>query len=85
MKNLLLLLIVVLSSCVSSNDRSKRTSNIDIENFNISRYKGYVIKSKIPDSWADRDYYVIKGDSFAVEIRTPSWFDNIYDIGDTIK
>jgi hypothetical protein len=75
-----LLCAVLLCSC-GSETITKQT-----DQFEISKYKGYKILYKCDyDEWRDRDWYVLRNDTIAIELRVPKWFSELYSVGDTIK
>lgn len=76
----ILLCIILLSTC-RSETITKQTNQ-----FEISKYKGYKVVYKCDyGNWGDRDWYVLRTDTVAIELRVPKWFSVIYNIGDTIK
>ncbi len=54
-------------------------------NFNVKKYKNFIVIYKIHDTWSDRDFYIFKNDSIVIKIIVPQSFSKIYSIGDTIK
>lgn len=82
--NALLNLVIIcgiFSSC--TNKPESITKEVDI--FEIHKYVGYKIIIKTPDEWVDVDNYIIRNDSIAIKLRVPTWFSELYSVGDTIK
>ena len=73
MRKILMLISVVflLSSCIT--------------HFDKQRYKGYVYEKSITEGYALMDIVVLSGDEYMEEVHVPTWFKEIYSIGDTIK
>lgn len=69
---ILLLVLITASSCSPAGIISRK------------KYEGYtVVKSYPVDSL--RDFHVIMNDKRYVEIYTPKWWKDMYQVGDTIK
>jgi len=56
-----------------------------VEKFEIQKFNGYKILYKKTEDWNDMDWYVLRNDTIAIELRVPSWFSELYAVGDTIK
>jgi hypothetical protein len=76
-----LAIILFLSSC-RSGPIVKKT-----DEFKIREYKGYVVLKRLQmvDIFEEADWYLLKNDTTAIELRVPKWFGTLYNIGDTIK
>lgn len=74
-----LLCAVLLCSC----EREPITKQV--EKFEIQKFNGYKIFYKKTDDWNNMDWYVLRNDTIAIELRVPSWFSELYAVGDTIK
>jgi len=77
MKNILILLILLFISC--------KVEYKDTEVFNVKKYKGLKIISKVEDKNIYYDYYILKTDTSLIKIEVSSDFTSYYKIGDTIK
>jgi hypothetical protein len=77
MKNILILLILLFISC--------KVEYKDTEVFNVKKYKGLKIISKVEDKSIYYDYYILKTDTSLIKIEVSSDFTSYYKIGDTIK
>ena len=76
-KLFLVTLIFAMAACYRDNE----TRTI----MNVSKYKGYVIKSQIANQYKYFDTYVLqKGDTIVKE-QFPTMFADVYKVGDTIK
>ena len=73
MRKILMLISVVLlfSSCV--------------EHFDKSKYKGWKFENQIIETFTYMDIVVLSNDELVTEVDVPTWFKDIYQIGDTIK
>jgi hypothetical protein len=80
MKNIITLFlfsIIFLASCSDSNTEVNHK-------FPINKYRGYrVLKKNNNDAFSE--LYVIRNDSFAIELVMPKCFSILYKEGDTIK
>ena len=74
-----LLCAVLLCSCESEPITKQ------VEKFEIQKFNGYKILYKKTDDWNNMDWYVLRNDTIAIELRVPSWFSELYEVGDTIK
>jgi len=72
------LIIFFISSFISC-------SSYEMDEFEIQKYRGYKVLYKVEDNISTRDYYVLRNDSIAIELAVPTWFSELYSVGDTIK
>jgi hypothetical protein len=66
MKKLFLLFCLFFISCDAYEGSS--------QNFDVKKYKGFIIIDKFPDDWNNKDYYAFKNDSIIIKIVVPPSF-----------
>lgn len=81
--NIIFSVLLLLTTFFSCGENEPVTKEKEI--FEISKYRGYEVVSKLEDQWRDSDVYLIRNDSIAFELTVPVWFEEMYGITDTIK
>lgn len=84
MKKIYLVIVVIwlLTSCI---DHITKVDYYESSRINIKKYYGSVIKSRDENSYRFDDMYILKNDSFVIEVLLPKYLKSVYNVGDTIK
>ncbi len=83
---LLLIAVIMMSHC----EIPREPITHQEEQLKITKYSGHKIIKKLYENndkgkSSDRDWYLIRNDTIAIELRVPKWFSDLYSVGNTIK